>query len=82
MKIKANIAVSDSGFLFDPTTGDSYSLNQVGLEFFRMMKEGKNKKEIQKTIIKKYEIDDATFDKSYFDFENMLRYNQLIIEDE
>ena len=32
MKIKTNIALSDSGFLFNPSTGDSYSVNPIGQE--------------------------------------------------
>lgn len=27
VKIKKNIAISDSGFVFDPGSGDSYSMN-------------------------------------------------------
>ncbi len=82
MKLKENIAVSDSGFIFDPTTGDSYSLNQVGLDFFLMMKEGKTKEEIKKKILDKYDTDEITFEKSYLDFKNMLIHNQLSVGDE
>ena len=35
MRLKKNIAVSDSGFVFNPTTGDSYSLNPVGKEILQ-----------------------------------------------
>ena len=38
MKLKRNIAVSESGFLFDPTSGESYSLNEQGLEILNLMK--------------------------------------------
>jgi len=39
MKLKRNIAVGESGFLFDLTGGESYSLNQQGLEIINMLKE-------------------------------------------
>jgi hypothetical protein len=34
------LAVSDSGFVFDPRTGHSYSLNRTGLALLRAMQEG------------------------------------------
>jgi len=37
MRIRKNIAISDTGFIFNPTTGDSYSINQVGQEIGRIL---------------------------------------------
>ena len=39
MKLKDNIAVSESGFIFNPTTGDSYTANEIGLEIIKCLKE-------------------------------------------
>jgi len=41
MNIKKNIALSDSGFIFNPSTGESFSMNPIGLEIITMLKEGK-----------------------------------------
>ena len=59
MKIHSNLAVSDSGFIFNPSNGDSFSTNLVGAELIRLLKEGKSLTEIKKEIhhcqeIKKY----------------------------
>ncbi len=77
MKIKKNIAVSENGFVFDPTTGDSYSLNPIGAEIMTLMKEGKDMPEIQKFIINKYEVDQANFEKAYFDFITVVKQYHL-----
>lgn len=77
MKIKKNIAVSENGFVFDPTTGDSYSLNPVGAEIMSMLKEGKEAAEIQKHILDKYDVDKSTFEKSYLDFVVMIKQYHL-----
>jgi len=45
--IKKNIAVSESGFVFNPTTGDSFSLNGTGLELLQMLGSGKAPEEIK-----------------------------------
>ena len=82
MKIKSNIAVSETGFVFDPTSGESYSINPVGQEILRQLKEGKSSEEIATAMTGQYEIDAASFEKYYYDFMGMLRQFQLIEEDE
>ena len=82
MKIKSNIAVSETGFVFDPTSGESYSINPEGQEILRQLKEGKSSEEIAADMTGQYEIDAASFEKYYYDFMGMLRQFQLIEEDE
>ena len=82
MKIKSNIAVSETGFVFDTTSGESYSINPVGQEILQQLKEGKSDQEISTAMTGEYEIDDASFEKYYYDFIGMLRQFQLIEEDE
>lgn len=72
MNIKKNIALSDSGFVFDPSSGDSFSTNPIGLEIIKMMKEGKSADEIKKHIVSNYMTDDVTFEKDFYDFVNVL----------
>jgi hypothetical protein len=82
MKVKKNLALSDSGFVFDPGTGDSFSTNPIGLEIIRMLKEGKTTNEIKAYIIKTYMTDDVSFEKDYYDFVNMLSKHNLVEESE
>ena len=77
MKMRKNIAVSDSGFIFNPGTGDSFSTNPIGMEIISLMKEDKELEIIKKVITEKYNVDDATFEKGYNDFLNMLQNYQL-----
>ena len=58
MKLKRNIAVSESGFLFDPTSGESYSLNEQGLEILNLLKERKSDPEITAYMTETYDISD------------------------
>ena len=82
MKIKKNIAVSETGFVFDPTSGESYSLNSTGQQIIALMKEGRSPEEISAIMTGEYEIDAASFEKYYFDFFTILRQYNLIEEDE
>jgi hypothetical protein len=77
MRLKKNIAVSESGFVFDPNTGDSFSLNKIGLEIVDMLKKDRSDGEIIPELQEKYEVDRASLEKYYFDFISMLQYYQL-----
>lgn len=72
MKIKKNIALSDSGFIFDPSTGDSFSTNPIGMQIIQLIRQGKTEKEILKKIEETYLVDEATVEKDFYDFMKML----------
>lgn len=82
MKLNANIAISDSGFIFNPTTGESFTVNLSGLEILMAIKEGKSFKEISAQFLHKYSIDAATVEKDFFDFIHFLTQYKFITKDE
>ncbi|MCU0364003.1 MAG: PqqD family protein [Bacteroidales bacterium] len=82
MKLKRNIAVSESGFLFDPTGGESYSLNEIGLEIFNLIRDRKSAEEISSHITAAYDVERDDFEKYYFDFVGMLRQYKLLEDEE
>ncbi|MEO9256791.1 MAG: PqqD family protein [Crocinitomicaceae bacterium] len=79
MKVRKNIAISDSGFLFNPTPGDSYSVNPIGQEILQLLQDEKSEEEIMKHIVKDYMIDKDTVEKDLYDFLNMLQNYKLIV---
>jgi hypothetical protein len=40
MYLRKNIATSESGFIFNPATGDSFSANPVAAEILLQLKQG------------------------------------------
>jgi len=72
MSIKKNIALSDTGFVFDPSSGNSFSTNPIGLEIIQLLKQGKSQEDIQTSILERYDTDKSTFEKDYYDFMNVL----------
>jgi hypothetical protein len=81
MKIKKNVAISDSGFIFNPDTGESFSANPIGLEMLEMLRNGREYEEIRKDILDKYKSDKDTVEKDYHDFITMLKQYNLIEND-
>ena len=82
MRLKKNIALSESGFVFDPSTGDSYSLNEQAREIIHLLKDGLDLESISAHMTEMYDIDKVSFEKYYFDFVGMLKQFRLIDEDE
>jgi transcription elongation factor GreA-like protein len=72
MKILKNIALSDTGFVFNPSTGDSYSVNPIGLEILRNLKDGKAEEDIKNKLLETYQTDKETIEKDLYDFLKML----------
>jgi Coenzyme PQQ synthesis protein D (PqqD) len=78
MNINKNLAISENGFVFDPNTGESFSLNPVGVEILSYLKKSMSKANIIKTLLKKYDTDEITIEKNYLEFLTMLREYRLI----
>lgn len=78
IKIKGNIAVSENGFLFNPQKGESFTMNETGLEIYQLLKSGMSEDVLKHFILDKYEIDTETLDRYYIDFTGMLRQFNII----
>ena len=77
MELRKNLAISDTGFVFDATTGESYSLNPIGLEILNYLKSGLKDEDIRQKVMDKYDVDESTFDLVYFDFIRTLQHFDL-----
>ena len=78
MKLNKNIAISESGLLFNPVTGESYTVNPIGIEILNLMKQDQETPEISEAILEKYSTDHVTFEKDYQDFIGMLHHYKLL----
>lgn len=78
MKLKKNIATSESGFVFNPVTGDSFSTNPLGTEILFMLKDGKTFEEISVLVMEKYDVEQVVFEKDYDDLLAQLKAFNLL----
>ncbi len=78
MKLKQNIAVSESGFVFNPAVGDSFTTNPIGAHILQLLKEGKTPEQVVLQITSLYEVDNHTCEKDVYDYLNMLKQYGLI----
>jgi len=73
MRVRKNIATSEEGFLFNPTTGDSFSTNTIGAEIIVLMKKDIPLNEVVNTICEKYDVDRALFERDLEEFTLQLK---------
>ncbi|MDD3876809.1 MAG: PqqD family protein [Bacteroidales bacterium] len=81
MKINKNVSISENGFVFNPTTGESFTVNPIGVEIINMIKMHSPEEEIKKFILEKYATDSSGFDKDFYDFIQMLKSYNLFDEE-
>lgn len=70
---KTEVTVSKSGFVFDHSSGLTFSLNPVGQFIFQQLEEGREPSDILTAITEEFAVDDATARKDLDDFLRQLR---------
>jgi hypothetical protein len=77
MKLRDSIALSESGFVFNPVNGESFTLNETGSRILQLMKEGHGQKEIIEKIGSEYQSDASKVEKDVEEFFDLLQRYQL-----
>ena len=72
------LALSDTGFLFDPATGHTYTLNRTGVELLKFLRDGAAESELAARLAERYEVDPAAAEGDCAVFLRQLRENRLI----
>jgi hypothetical protein len=78
MKVNRNLAISENGFVFNPTTGDSFSVNELGALIINEIKSGKSKREIIETISLEFDAEKSTIEKDFNEYLDVLTNHQLV----
>lgn len=72
------LAINDEGFVFDPSTGESFTVNKTGLDIIRELKAGKAQEDIAAALADTYDVDTGEAERDVMDFADRLRSFQLI----
>lgn len=78
MYLRKNIATSENGFIFNPSTGDSYSANPVAAAILEQLKQGMTFSDIKTALLDTYEVDPLRLERDWDDFINQLREASLL----
>ena len=67
------LALSDSCFVFDPVTGNSFSVNGSGLAILRRLQQGTDLPGIVASLSEEFEVDILAAERDVIEFANLLR---------
>lgn len=73
-----SLAISDTGFIFDPATGSAFSSNGVGLRIIGCLKEGMDSAEIIQLLSEIYDVSLDELESDVTDFIRSLKDAYLI----
>lgn len=78
MLIKENLSLNESGFVFNPTTGESFTVNPTGLYMMHLLKTNNDSARIKKDLMDRFSLDAMQVEKDFQEFINTLAYFQLV----
>lgn len=67
------LALSDSGFVFDPVTGNSFTANGSGLTILRQLQGGGTLGEVVATLSAEFEVAPSVAERDVIEFISQLR---------
>ena len=73
-----DLAVSETGFVFDPYSGATFSLNASALCILRGLKEGLDREELLDRLEELFDVTDADLSRDIDEFLELLRYNGVL----
>ncbi len=73
-----DLAVSETGFVFDPYSGATFSLNASALCLLRGLKQGLGPDELIARLEESFDVTDADLSRDIDEFLELLRYNGVL----
>ena len=64
----SGLAVSETGFVFDPVTGHTYTLSCTGLLALRLLQQGRSMAEIRDALLQRYDVQRDVLDRDIDEF--------------
>lgn len=73
-----NLAISDSGYIFDPASGNSFTANETALFIINKLKSGKSSEDIAVALTDEYDVDSGAAEQDTITVIELLRSNNMI----
>ncbi len=77
-----NLAISETGFVFDPRTGATFNVNSTGLVVLRGLRDGKGMAEISEVLCQEFEAPPIDVLDQIVEFTQLLRHHGLLSEEQ
>ncbi|WP_200762282.1 PqqD family protein [Nitrosophilus alvini] len=73
-----NLAINQNGFAFDPTTGESFTVNETAKEIIESLSKGMDEKSIADKIAREYDVSEEEAFNDVLDFKEKLKLYGLL----
>ena len=77
----ADLAISDSGFVFDPWSGATFSLNPSGLAVLHLLKDGLRGDALHSALQDRFEVREGDLQRDVDEFLGLLVRHELLADD-
>ncbi len=67
------LAINDSGFVFDPMSGQSFSVNGSGLDLLRLMQKQGGIEQLKQAVLDEYDVSETVLERDLLEFSDQLR---------
>lgn len=67
------LALSESGFVFDPVTGNSFTVNTTGLSILRQLQRWDDWNQVITSLLEEFEIEAHVIERDVIEFASSLR---------
>jgi hypothetical protein len=74
----SNLQLSPQGFLFDHSTGTSYTTNRVGVFILRRLMQGDSRVDILENLVAEYDVSRSRADQDLTEFAELMRNYRLL----
>ncbi len=74
----SRLAINEEGFVFDPQTGESFTVNSSGGIIIKSLAKGSSKEDIAESLVETYNIKLNDAHSDVRDFVDQLRFTRLM----
>ena len=72
-EVLRRLAISESGFVFDPASGNSFTVNETGLAILRGLQHSHDLQTLSETLLRDYDIKPRDLERDLLEFASTLR---------
>lgn len=73
--VLSRLAVSESGFVFDPASGHNFTVNETGLVLLRLLLKEQRLDQVLETLRDEFDADPRDIERDVIEFVSALREN-------
>ncbi len=74
----SDVAISASGFIFDPASGSTFTANKTGLEILQGLRDGLDEEAILERLREVFDVGEADLRRDVAEFVHLLRHHHLL----